>query len=157
VGTSWRLDETYMKVRGQGKDLYRAVDKTGQTVDVWLTARRDRPAAQRFLEKAMRCHGVPAKITLDRRGAHAAAIERCHAVYTLTIEVRQVKYLTNSVEPDHRAIKGVIRPMLGFKAFWAAPRTLAGMEVMPMMKQGQLVHDGEPARSPADQFYALAA
>jgi putative transposase len=61
------------------------------------------------------------------------------------------------VEQDHRAIKRVTRPMLGFKAFWAAQRTLAGIEVMHMIKKGQLIHDGEQACTPADQFYALAA
>lgn len=157
VGLSWRLDETYIRVRGQWKYLYRAVDKAGQTVDFLLTARRDRHAAQRFLDKAMRGHGVPVKITIDRSGANAAAIERCNAEYKLTIEVRQVKHLNNVVEQDHRAIKRVTRPMLGFKAFWAAQRTLAGIEVMHMIKKGQLVHDGEQARTPADQFYALAA
>jgi putative transposase len=157
VGPSWRLDETYVKVRGEWKYLYRAVDKAGQTVDFLLTARRDRHAAQRFLEKAIRGHGVPAKITLDQSGANAAAVEYCNAAYNLTIEVRQVKYLNNIIEQDHRAIKRVVRSMLGFKAFWAAQRTLAGIEVMHMIKKGQLVHDGEPRRTPADQFYALAA
>jgi putative transposase len=157
VGTSRHLDETYIKVRGQWKYLYRAVDKAGQTVDFLLTARRDCHAAQRFLEKAIRCHGMPAKITIDQSGANAAAIGRCNAEYQLTIEVRQVKYLTNIVEQDHRAIKRVTRPMLGFKAFWAAQRTLAGIELMHMSKKGQLVHDGQQARTPADQFYSLAA
>jgi transposase-like protein len=112
-------------------------------VDCLLTARRDRHAAQRFLEKAIRCHGVPAKITVDRSGANAAAIERCDAEYQLTIEIRQVKYLNNRVEPDHRAVKQVTRPMLGFNACWTAQRTLAGIELMHMIKKGQLVHDGQ--------------
>ena len=157
VGSSWRLDETYIKVRGEWKYLYRAVDKAGQTVDFLLTARRDRHAAQRFLEKAIHGHGVPVKITLDQSGANAAAVESCNAAYNLTIEVRQVKYLNNIIEQDHRAIKRVVRSMLGFKAFWAARRTLAGIEVMHMIKKGQLGHDGEPERTPADWFYALAA
>jgi putative transposase len=157
VGTSWRLDETYIKVRGPWKNLYRAVDKAGQTVDFLLTALRDRHAAQRFWEKAIRGHSVPAKITIDQSGANTAAIERCNAEYKLTIEVRQVTYLNNIVEQDHRAIKRVTRLMLGFKAFWAAQRTLAGIELMHMVKKGQLVQDGQPARTPADQFYSLAA
>jgi putative transposase len=100
---------------------------------------------------------VPAKITIDQSGANTAAIERCNAEYKLTIEVRQVTYLNNIVEQDHRAIKRVTRLMLGFKAFWAAQRTLAGIELMHMVKKGQLVQDGQPARTPADQFYSLAA
>lgn len=157
VGTSWRLDETYVKVRGQWKYLYRAVDKAGHTVDFLLTARRDRHAAQRFLEKAIRSHGVPATITIDQSGANAAAIERCHAAYKLTIGVRQVKYLHNIVEQDHRAVKRLTRPTLGFNACWTAQRTLAGIEVMHMIKKGPLVWEGEPVHTPADQFYSLAA
>jgi putative transposase len=157
VGTSWRLDETYVKVRGQWKYLYRAVDKAGHTVDFLLTARRDRHAARRFLEKAIRSHGVPATITIDQRGAHAAALERCNAAYKLTIGVRQVKYLHNIVEQDHRAVKRLTRPTLGFKACWTAQRTLAGIEVMHMIKKGQLLREGEPVHTPADQFYSLAA
>jgi putative transposase len=131
--------------------------KSDGMCDFLLTARRDRHAAQRFLEKAIRGHGVPAKITLDQSGANAAAVEYCNAAYNLTIEVRQVKYLNNIIEQDHRAIKRVVRSMLGFKAFWAARRTLAGIEVMHMIKKGQLGHDGELGRTPADWFYALAA
>jgi putative transposase len=152
VGTSWHLDETYITVRGQWKYLYRAVDKAGQTVDFLLTARRDCHAAQRFLEKAIRGHGAPAKITVDQSGANAAAIGRCHAEYQLTVEVRPVNYLNNIVEQDRRAIKRVTWPTLGFKAFWAAQGTLAGIELRHMITKGQLVHDGPHARPPTSSM-----
>jgi putative transposase len=125
VGTSWRLDETYIKVKGQWKYLYRAVDKAGQTVDFLLTAQRDAKAAERFLTQAIRHHSIPEKITIDKSGTNTAAIEHYNAEHEAGIEIRQIKYLNNLVEQDHRAIKRLTRPMLGFKSFWAGQRTLA--------------------------------
>jgi transposase-like protein len=127
VGTSWQMDETYVKVKGQWKYLYRAVDKEGQTIDFLLTSRRDQQAAKCFLQKAIRSHGVPEKITIDRSGANKAAIKSYNAEQEKGIELCQAKYLNNMVEQDHRAIKRVIRPMLGFKSFRSAQRTLAGL------------------------------
>jgi putative transposase len=120
VGSSWRLDETYVKVKGSWKYLYRAVDKTGATVDFLLTARRDRKAALRFLRKAIGHHGVPEKITIDESGANKAAIESYNAEHQADVEIRQVKYLNNILEHDHRAVKRVARPTLGFKSFRSA-------------------------------------
>jgi putative transposase len=105
VGGSWRMDETYVRIRGQWKYLYRAVDKAGNTVDFLLTAKRDRKAAVRFLRKAIGRHGVPAKITIDKSGANTAAIASYNLEQDAEIELRQVKYLNNIVEQDHRAIK----------------------------------------------------
>ena len=124
VGSSWRLDETYVKVKGVWKYLYRAVDKAGATVDFLLTAKRDCKAALRFLRKAIRCNGTPEKITIDKSGANAAAIGSYNTDHKAGIEMRQIKYLNNIVEQDHRAIKRQIRPMLGFKSFWSAAVTL---------------------------------
>ena len=90
VSNSWRLDETYVRIKGKWKYLYRAVDKAGATVDFLLTARRDRRAALRFLHKAIGRHGVPAKITIDKSGANAAAIESYNADHDAEIEIRQV-------------------------------------------------------------------
>jgi putative transposase len=109
VGISWRLDKTYVRIKGQWKYLYRAVDK-GHTIDFLLTARRDKKAALRFLRKAIRHNGVPAKITIDKSGANTAAIESYNEESESIFEMRQVKYLNNIVERDHRAIKRVIRP-----------------------------------------------
>src|ERR1700730_18445443 len=95
VGSSWRMDETYVRVSGAWKYLYRAVDKAGATVDFLLTAKRDRKAALRFLRKAIRHNGKPEKITVDKSGANLAAIENHNTDHTPRIEVRQVKYLTD--------------------------------------------------------------
>jgi putative transposase len=155
VGSSWRLDETYVKVKGSWKYLYRAVDKAGATVDFLLTAKRDRKAALRFLRKAIGQHGVPEKITIDKSGANTAAIESYNAEHEADIEIRQNKYLNNLVEQDHRAVKRVTRPMLGFKSFRSAAATLAGVEVMHMIRKEQMRARGK--LRPAQQFYALAA
>ena len=156
VGESWRMDETYIKVNGQWKYLYRAVDKAGKTVDFLLTARRDKTAAMRFFEKAMRANEVPEKVTLDKSGANKAAIDQIIENKAIAIVVRQVKYLNNIVEQDHRAIKRVTRPMLGFKSFGAAAKVLAGIELMHMIRKAQMVLKGCEGMSYANQFYALA-
>jgi putative transposase len=158
VWLSWRMDETYIKVKGQWRYLYRAVDKHGQTIDFLLTEQRDERAAMRFLTKAIRRHGVPEKITIDGSEANAAAIRGYNEAHGTAIIIRQVKYLNNRVEQDHRAVKRVTRPMLGFKAFEAAQGTLAGIELMHMLKKGQMVGEaGAEGLTPAEQFYTLAA
>ncbi|MFZ6755221.1 IS6 family transposase [Undibacterium sp. Dicai25W] len=156
VGSSWRMDETYIKINGQWKYLYRAVDKEGQTVDVLLTAKRDKTAAMRFFDKAMLLNGLPGKIAMDKSGANKAAIDQIIEDKGLSIIVRQVKYLNNMIEQDHRGIKRVTRPMLGFKSFRAARNILAGIELMHMLRKGQLNLVGCEYMSIADQFYALA-
>src|SRR5580693_4627419 len=155
VGSSWRMDETYVRVKGAWKYLYRAVDKAGATVDFLLTTKRDRKAALRFLRKAFGQHGTPSKITIDKSGANTAAIESYNADHKAGIEIRQVKYLNNIVEQDHRAIKRVVRPMLGFKSFRFAAATLTGIELMHMIRKGQLRTKGN--LRPAQAFYSLAA
>jgi len=112
VGGNWRMDETYIKVKGVWKYLYRAVDKRGKTVDFLLTAKRDMTAAKRFFDKAMRENGIPEKVAMDKSGANKAAIDAINAGRDVPILVHQVKYLNNIVEQDHRAIKRVTRPML---------------------------------------------
>jgi putative transposase len=154
VGRRWRMDETYVKVKDAWKYLYRAVDKTGATADFVLTAKRDREAALRFLRKAFGQHGTPEKITIDKSGANTAAIESYNAKHKAGIEIRQVKYLNNIVEQDHRAIKRLVRPMLGFKSFRSAVATIAGIEIMHMIRKDQLRTTGE--LRPARQFYSLA-
>src|SRR5919106_3457797 len=105
VWVSWRLDETYIKVKGHWYYLYRAVDKTGQTIDFLLTEHRDEKAAKRFLTKAIRRHGVPEKITIDGSEANAAAIRSYNTEHGTAIVIRQIKYLNNIVEQGHRAVK----------------------------------------------------
>jgi putative transposase len=158
VGRSWRMDETYIRVKGQWRYLYRAVDTSGQTIDFLLTEHRDTEAALRFLTQAIRRHGVPKKITIDGSEANAAAIKRYNEAHGTAIEIRQVKYLNNIIEQDHRAIKRVTRPMLGFKSFDAAQSTLVGIELMHMLKKRQLVaEEGNEGLTVAERFYALAA
>jgi putative transposase len=158
VWISWRMDETYIRVKGQWRYLYRAVDKTGQTIDFLLTEQRDERAAMCFLTKAIRRHGVPEKITIDGSEANAAAIRGYNEEHGTAIIIRQVKYLNNVVEQDHRCVKRVTRPMLGFKSFDAAQQTLAGVELMHMLKKGQLVVEARvEGLTPAEQFYVLAA
>ena len=158
VWVSWRMDETYIKVKGAWCYLYRAVDKHGQTIDFLLTQQRDEPAAKKFLTKAIRRHGeAPAKMTIDGSVANEAAITSYNEEHGTAIELRKIKYLNNVVEQNHRAVKWVTRPMLGFKSFDAAQSTLAGIELMHMLRKGQLEGGAEAGRSAVEQFYALAA
>jgi putative transposase len=134
------------------------MDKCGQTIDFLLTEQRDERAAIRFLTKAIRRHGVPETITIDGSEANAAAIRSYNEEHGTNIIIRQVKYLNNMVEQDHRAVKRVTRPMLGFKSFTAAHNTLVGIELMHMLKKRQLVVEaGAKGLTAAEQFYALAA
>ena len=107
VWVSWRMDETYIKGKGQWYYLYRAVDKTGQTIDFLLTAQRDEEAAKRFLTKAIRRHGVPEKITIDGSAANEAAIKSYNEEHGTALAIRKVKYLNDIVEQDHRGVKRV--------------------------------------------------
>jgi transposase-like protein len=157
VGKSWRMDETYIKIKGQWKYLYRAVDRDGQTIDFLLTAHRDKKAALRFLKKAVRQHGLPDTVTIDKSGANTAALEALKEETDQAIEIRQNKYVNNLVEQDHRAIKRLVRPMLGFKTFDSARCTLRGIELMHMIKKGQMIPGDGMKRSAAGQFYSLAA
>jgi putative transposase len=158
MGCDYNIDETYIKVKGQWRYLYRAVDKTGQTIDFLLTEHRDEAAARRFLQKAIRRHGVPEKITIDGSEANAAAIRSYNREHGTAIIIRQVKYLNNIVEQDHRGVKRVTRPMLGCKAFEAAQATLIGIELMHMIKKRQMrLEVGDEGRTAAELFYSLAA
>src|SRR6266478_5084519 len=158
VWVSWRMDETYIKIKGAWYYLYRAVDKQGQTIDFLLTAQRDEQAAKRFLTKAIRRHGVPEKITIDGSAANEAAIKSYNEAHGTAIAIRKIKYLNNIVEQDHRAVKRVTRPMLGFKSFDAAQGTLVGVELMHMIKKKQMmIEAGDEGRTAAELFYSLAA
>ncbi|MDE9463472.1 IS6 family transposase [Xenorhabdus bovienii] len=158
VGRRWRMDETDIKIKGQWKYLYRAVDTAGQTIDFLLPAKRDAPAALRFFRKAIRHHGEP-DVTLDKSGANPTALATLNADRPKeeTIPIRQSKYLNNLVEQDHRNIKRRIRPMLGFKSFRRAQTILAGIELVSMRRKGQYSQSEDKALSPAERFYRLAA
>jgi putative transposase len=158
VWISWWMDETYIKVKGEWRYLYRAVDKYGQTIDFLLTEHRDTEAALRFLKKAIRRNGLPEMITIDGSDTNEAAIKRYNEKHGTAIAIRQVKYLNNVVEQDHRGVKRVTRPMLGFKSFEAAQDTLVGIELMHMIKKRQMrLEDGDEGLTAAELFYSLAA
>jgi transposase-like protein len=139
---SWRVDETYVKVKGRWTYLYRAVDSRGQTIDFLLSARRDAAAAKRFFRKALgQPHTVnPRTITVDKNPSYPRAVAEMKEDGELwrRSRLRQVKFLNNIVEQDHRRIKRLVRPGLGFDSFWTARRTLAGYEVMAMVRKGQV-------------------
>ena len=156
VGSSWRMDETYIKVTGQWKYLYRVVDRSGDTVDFLLTAKRDKAAARRFLERAINLQGVPEKITIDTSGANTAAIESVKADACVNILMRQSKYLNNIARQDHRGVKRVTQPVPGFKSFWSARILIGGVETMHMIRKGQMHRLAGSTVSAADQFYSLA-
>jgi transposase-like protein len=155
VGKSWRMDETYIKVKGQWKYLYRAVDKAGKTIDFLFRAKRDKVAARRFFEKSIALNGVPETVTIDKSGSNLAALHAVNAERETPITIRQVKYLNNVVEQDHRAIKRITRPMLGFKDFRCARIILSGIEVMHMIRKGQMKTENGTHPSAAEQFYSM--
>jgi putative transposase len=156
VGRSWRMDETYIRVKGEWRYLYRAVDKVGDTVDFLFRAKRDKAAAGRYFEKALARNGIPETVTIDKSGSNFAALQSINGERETPIKIRQSKYLNNVVEQDHRAIKRVVRPMLGFKNFRCARIILCGIELMHMIAKGQMQTDGGTERSVAEQFYNRA-
>jgi len=137
---SWRVDETYIKIKGMWNYLYRAVDSEGNTLDFMLSAKRDSKAAARFFRKVLKGQHTqtPRVITVDKNAAYPAAIDALKADETIEkeTELRQSKYLNNVIEQDHRRIKRIVKPMMGFKTFNSARRTLSGIEAMNMMRKG---------------------
>jgi len=139
VGSSWRVDETYIKVKGQWRYLYRAVDKQVQTVDFLLSKNRDKAAAVRFFKKAIGNHEVPEKITLDgSRASHQAVAElKAEGILPAQTLVRASKYLNNLIEQDYRKAPQKCYPMLGFKTFGNSEVTLSGIELANKIKKGE--------------------
>jgi transposase, IS6 family len=139
---SWRVDETYVKVKKVWRYLYRAVDSQGNTLEFFLSPKRDAQAAKRFFAKALNaCHTVtPRVITVDKNAAYPRAFNelKTEGFLSQQCELRQSKYLNNLVEQDHRFIKRLVKPGMGFFSFEPAWRTLQGYEAMHMIRKGQM-------------------
>jgi len=144
---SYRVDETYIKVKGQWKYLYRAVDSEGNTIDFMLSAKRDAKSAKRFFKKALKAShsSNPRVINVDKNAAYPPAVSELkeEEILSETCELRQVKYLNNIIEQDHRFIKRRVAPGLGFASFKTAQRTLRGYEAMNMIRKGQIKKVGK--------------
>jgi len=139
---SYRVDETYIKVKGREKYLYRAVDSTGQTIDFLLTAKRDAAAAKRFFREVFRssCNPIPQVINVDKNPAYPAAMRALKHEGTLPrrVQLRQCKYLNNIVEQDHRLVKKRTWLAKGYGSFQSAWRTLEGIETLHMIRKGRV-------------------
>lgn len=156
IGSSWRMDETYIKIKGKWTYLYRAIDKQGRTVDFLLTAKRDRKAAKRFFKKAIKTNGLPVKINIDKSGANKAGINDFNKEKGTSIEIRQCKYLNNRIESDHRKVKQITNPMMGFQSFRSAKIVLGGIEMVAMLRKGQSNYMPLFVQNSVEAFYQLA-
>ena len=139
---SWRVDETYIKVKGQERFLYRAVDSTGQTIDFLLTGKRDAAAAKRFFRRALAHAGnlTPRVINVDQNRAYPPAVEDLKQEGTIgpRCRLRQSKYLNNIVEQDHRNVKRRTWLAKGYGSVHTAWRTLRGIEAMDVIRKGRV-------------------
>jgi transposase-like protein len=154
VGSSWRCDETYIKVKGAWVYLYRAVDKAGKTVDFHLSRKRDVNAAKAFLRKAMKQQRIPTKITLDDYAASHRAVADLKRDGELPkrVRLRSSKYLNNIIEQDHRHVKQRLGSMLGLKSFRTAAVVIGGIELAGKIRKYQFKVDklpGQPKTVPA--------
>ena len=141
-GTSYKVDETYIKVGKACKYLYRAVDKEGNTIEFMLSAKRDVSAAKRFFKKMMRAEHrrLPFSISVDKNAAYPEAFSTSQAerLVPKDCKLRRVKYLNNVIEQDHRFVKKKARAAQCFKSFHTAERTLEGIEAVNMIRKGQV-------------------
>ena len=153
------MDETCIKFKSIWTYLYRAVDRNGQTLDFMLSKRCDLAAARRFFKQAIGTNGVPDRVVIDKSGADLAGLQSVNVILKFTgtgrlVTIRQVKYLDNILEQDHRFIKRITGPMMGFKAFHSATATIAGIEVAHMIRKRQFEANDLSA---FQQFAVLAA
>ena len=139
---SYRTDETYIRIKGKDRYLYRAVDSTGQTIDFLLTAKRDKAAAKRFFRQALRCprNVSPRVITVDKNRAYPAAFQELQAegILSRRCYLRTCKFLNNVVEQDHRTLKRRVKLAMGYGSFRTAWRTIQGIEAMHLIGKGRV-------------------
>jgi transposase-like protein len=139
---SWRVDETYVRVKGKWTYLYRAVDSGGATIDFLLTAGRDAVAAKHFFQKALRApdHPRPRVINVDGNPAYPKVVAELkqEGKPSLRCRCRTCPFLINIVEQDHRAIKRRVNASQGIRSFHGARRTIQGYEVVHMIRKGQV-------------------
>lgn len=139
---SWRMDETYLKIKGKNAYLYRAVDSQGNTIDFLVSEHRDKDAAKKFFKKAVKAthNQQPRVITTDKYAATEFAIYEMISDGTISNKttLRKIKYLNNRIEQDHRFIKRKVKPMLGFHSLETADKTICGIEVVHMIRKGQV-------------------
>ena len=152
------MDETYIKVKGYWVYLSHAVDKFGKTLAFMLSERRNKPAAIKFFARATEVNGLPRKIVIDKSAANTEGIKDINRMLKrfgcpVPIEMVRIKYLNNLVEQDHLFIKRRVRPMLSFKSFKSATSTIAGIELVNMIRKGQF----RPELRPFQTFCRIAA
>ena len=161
----WHVDDTYIRVDGEWRYLYRAVDGTGQTIEFMFSAKRDKKAAKRFFRKALGQQNTrnPREVVTDRLKSYPGAVrgmKREGELWRFT-RYRRGRWLNNRVEQDHRRVKRLTRPMLGFQSFRTARRTLAGVEAIAMLAKGQVPavpgSDMPAQRVFVHQIFGLAA
>lgn len=157
TAVSWRMDETYIKLKGKWTYHYRAVDKHGKTLDFMLSKKRDEAAATAFFARAIDNNAFPDRVVIDKNGSNLAGLQNMNCLLILNgwfwlIDILQVKYLNNIIEQDHRFIKKLTKQMKGFKSFNSASATLDGIEVAHMIRKQQFETSGQ---STFQQFAAL--
>ncbi|WP_045422450.1 IS6 family transposase [Vibrio jasicida] len=160
VSGSWRMDETYVKVKGEWLYYYRAVDKCGDVIDYFLSPTRDEAAAKAFLNKALAQNGLPDKVVIDGSKSNYATLDALNVQLWLTgyfmlslVEILDIKYLNNIVEQSHRWVKQKTRQALGWKSVEGATASLHGREMWTMLKRVQIDVAGDTA---CERFHALA-
>jgi len=158
VNGSWRMDETYIRLNGRWVYLYRAVDKYGDTIEFLLRAKRDGNAAKAFFKRAFKHNLRPEKVTVDKSGSNKCALDHYNKDYDEDdkYEIRQVKYLNNIIEQDHRFIKKRTKPMMGFKSFYSAKETISGIENIRIIQKGQ-IQGQKPNQAAFENFVELMA
>jgi len=134
---SWRMDETYIKIKGEWTYYYRAVDKEGNTIDFYLSKKRDKKTAIDFFKQSIENEGLPDKVNIDKSGSNYFALKAINEELEkdVQIEITQIKMKNQIIEQDHRFIKRITNPMLGFKSFAGASATLKGIELCHMLRK----------------------